>query len=92
MARRRRSTVCIQPNAMDRIQQKLAALRAEADQAIERAEKAERKVKEYEQGILERDQEIALFQHKASSLEERCDRAMQRVGEVEERFRSHHEY
>lgn len=86
-------TICIPaPNAMDRIQQKLAALRAEADQAIERAEKAERKVKEYEQGILERDQEIALLQHKASSLEERCDRAMQRVGEVEERFRSHHEY
>ncbi|KAI6023954.1 hypothetical protein BKA83DRAFT_3517660 [Pisolithus microcarpus] len=71
---------------MDRIQQKLAALRAEADQAIERAEKAEHKVKEYEQGILERDQEIALLQHKASSLEERCDRVTQRVGEVEERI------
>lgn len=73
------------PGAMDRIQQKLATLRAEADQAIGRAEKAERTVKEYEQGILERDQEITSLQHKSSSLEEECDRVTQRLREMQER-------
>ncbi|KAI6164673.1 hypothetical protein EDD17DRAFT_361588 [Pisolithus thermaeus] len=72
-------------SVMDRIQQRLAALRAEADQAIEPAEEAERKVKECEQGILERDQEIASLQHKTLSLEEQCDRVTRRLGEVEER-------
>ncbi|KAI6041224.1 hypothetical protein EDC04DRAFT_2669805 [Pisolithus marmoratus] len=79
---------------MDRVQQKLATLRTDADAAIERAEKAEHTVKEYEQALLERDQEIASLEHRLSSLDKECDRVTQKVLELEERFiRSHfHEY
>lgn len=53
--------------------QKLAALRAEADAALARAEKAEGLIKRYEQTMLGKDQEIASLQRKLSELEQRED-------------------
>jgi Tropomyosin like len=53
----------------DRIREKLNALRVEADAAIERAEKAESRVKELEHNSLKNEQEIASLQHKLSVAE-----------------------
>jgi len=51
----------------------LAALRAEADAASARAEKAEGLIKRYEQIMLEKDQEIASLQRRLSELEQKED-------------------
>jgi len=48
---------------MDRIKERLASLRQEADASVDRAEAAEAKNKKYEQEILTRDQEISSLQH-----------------------------
>lgn len=45
------------------------SLRAEADNAVLRAEEAEAKNKKYEQALLEKDQEITSLQHRLSSLD-----------------------
>ncbi|KAI0305978.1 tropomyosin [Multifurca ochricompacta] len=60
---------------MDKIKEKLAALRAEADVAIERAEKAEAKNKKYEEDLLQKDQEITSLTHKLSVLDSDLDKA-----------------
>src|SRR6267142_113051 len=49
--------------------QKLAALRTEADVAIDRAEAAEAKNKKYEQELLQKDQEITSLNHRLSLLD-----------------------
>lgn len=48
-------------------------MRAEADAALARAEKAEGLIKRYEQIMLGKDQEIASLQRKLSELEQRED-------------------
>lgn len=58
---------------MDKIKERLAALRAEADAASARAEKAEGLIKRYEQIMLEKDQEIASLQRRLSELEQKED-------------------
>ncbi|KAH9821734.1 actin lateral binding protein [Melampsora americana] len=54
---------------MDKIKEKLATLRAEADAAIERAEAAEAKNKKLELETMNKDQELISLQHKVSNLE-----------------------
>ncbi|KAI0285952.1 tropomyosin [Russula aff. rugulosa BPL654] len=49
---------------MEKIREKLAALRAEADASVERAEAAEAKNKELEQALLGKDQEIISLNHR----------------------------
>jgi tropomyosin len=49
--------------------QKLAALRTEADVAIDRAEAAEAKNKKYEQELLQKDQEITSLNHRLTLLD-----------------------
>ncbi|KDQ61671.1 hypothetical protein JAAARDRAFT_31136 [Jaapia argillacea MUCL 33604] len=60
---------------MDKIKEKLAALRAEADAAVTRAEDAEAKNKKYEQLLLEKDQEITSLQHKLSVMDAELEKA-----------------
>jgi len=67
---------------MDKIKEKLAQLRHEADAAIERAETAEAKNKKYEQEVLEKDQEIASLQHKLGLLEGELDKTETKLGEL----------
>ncbi|KAG6828917.1 hypothetical protein H0H92_006303 [Tricholoma furcatifolium] len=50
-------------------------LRAEADNAITRAEEAEAKNKKYEQALLEKDQEITSLQHKLSVMDGELEKA-----------------
>jgi tropomyosin len=57
----------------DSFSKKLAALRAEADTAVERAEAAEDKNKKLEQLLLERDQDITSLNHKLEVLANSLD-------------------
>jgi len=72
---------------MDKIKQKLADLRVEADHAIERAENAEAKNKKYEQAILEKDQEIGLLNRKTQLLEDDLDKSEKNSRETVEKLR-----
>lgn len=54
---------------MEKIKEKLAALRAEADTAVERAEAAEAKNKQLEQLLLGKDQEITSLNHRLNVLD-----------------------
>ncbi|KAJ3548522.1 hypothetical protein NM688_g5290 [Phlebia brevispora] len=54
---------------MEKIKERLTALRVEADNAVTRAEEAEAKNKKLEQQLLEKDQEITSLQHKIGVLE-----------------------
>jgi tropomyosin, fungi type len=63
------------------VKQKLAALRAEADISIERAEAAEAKNKTYEQELLQKDQEITSLTHRLSVLDAELEKAESRVVE-----------
>lgn len=56
-------------------------LRAEADNAVTRAEEAEAKNKKYEQAILEKDQEITSLQHKLSILDAELEKAEAKLAE-----------
>ncbi|KAG8863619.1 hypothetical protein FRC20_010661 [Serendipita sp. 405] len=60
---------------MDRIKDRLASLRVEADTAIERAEKAEAANKKYELEILHKDQEIQSLSHKLQVAEGELEKA-----------------
>lgn len=60
-------------NNLSLFPQKLAALRAEADAAVERAETAETKNKTYEQELLQKDQEITSLQHKIGVLDKELE-------------------
>jgi septal ring factor EnvC (AmiA/AmiB activator) len=62
--------------------QKLAALRTEADNAIDRAEAAEAKNKKLEQELLHKDQEIASLTHKLSVSEAECEKAETKLAEL----------
>ena len=55
--------------------QKMNQLRAEADNAVTRAEEAENKNKKYEQILLEKDQEITSLQHRLHLLDEELEKA-----------------
>jgi len=55
--------------------QRLASLRAEADQAVERAELAEGKCKKLEQEILSKDQDIQSLTHRLTNAEDQLDKA-----------------
>ncbi|EIW79156.1 actin filament-coating protein tropomyosin [Coniophora puteana RWD-64-598 SS2] len=67
---------------MDKIKDKLNSLRAEADNAVARAEEAETKTKKYEQQLLERDQEITSLTHRNAVLEEELEKAEGKVNEL----------
>ena len=54
---------------MDKIKERLSALRGEADAAVERAEAAEAKCKKLELELLAKEQEITSLQHKNTILE-----------------------
>lgn len=54
--------------------QKLEQLRAEADAATERAEAAEAKNKQFEQELLNKEQEITSLAHKVAILEEQNEK------------------
>ncbi|PIL25009.1 hypothetical protein GSI_12897 [Ganoderma sinense ZZ0214-1] len=60
---------------MDRIRERMQALRVEADKAVERAEEAEAKNKKYEHLLLEKEQEITSLQHKISVLDGDLEKA-----------------
>jgi len=62
--------------------QKLAALRAEADTAVERAEGAESKNKKYEQDLLQKDQEITSLQHRIGVLEQELEKIEGKLSET----------
>ncbi len=62
--------------------QRLQALRAEADNAVGRAEEAEAKNKKYEQTLLEKDQEITSLQHKISVLDSDLEKAEQKLADL----------
>jgi len=64
---------------MEKIKEKLNSLRGEADHAIERAEAAEAKNKQYEQQLLEKDQEIVSLQHKLSVMDSDLDKTEQQL-------------
>lgn len=63
------------------ISQKLQNLRAEADNAIVRADEAEAQNKKYEQLLLEKDQEITSLQHKLGVLDGELEKAEGKVTE-----------
>jgi len=54
---------------MDKIKEKLSALRAETDAANERSEEAKGKSKQLEQEAIGKEQEIASLQHRNQLLE-----------------------
>ena len=62
--------------------QKLAALRAEADVAVERAEHAEAQNKKYEQDILQKDQEITSLNHRIGVLDAELEKAEAKLKET----------
>ncbi|GAA98397.1 hypothetical protein E5Q_05083 [Mixia osmundae IAM 14324] len=66
---------------MDKIKEKLASLRAEADANAERAEAAEAKNKTLEQEALQKDQQIASLNHKVQTLEADLDKIEAKVGD-----------
>ncbi|KZV94604.1 hypothetical protein EXIGLDRAFT_505890 [Exidia glandulosa HHB12029] len=66
---------------MDKIRERLAQLRQEADNAVARAEAAEAKNKKYEQDILQKDQEILSLQHKLSILDADLEKAEGKLNE-----------
>ncbi|KAG8903554.1 tropomyosin [Tulasnella sp. 417] len=68
--------------AMDAIRAKLAALRTEADNAVDRAEAAEAKNKKYEQELLVKDQEIASLTHKLGVMEGDLDKAETKLADL----------
>ncbi|KIY66862.1 hypothetical protein CYLTODRAFT_423062 [Cylindrobasidium torrendii FP15055 ss-10] len=65
----------------DKIREKLQNLRAEADNAIQRADEAEAQNKKYEQLLLEKDQEITSLQHKLGVLDGELEKAEGKVTE-----------
>lgn len=67
---------------MDKIRERLAALRVEADNAIERAEMAEAKNKKLEQELLGRDQEITSLQHKLGVTGEQLEKAESKLADL----------
>jgi hypothetical protein len=67
---------------MDKIKEKLNALRTEADAAHERGDVAEAKVKKLEQALLERDNDIQSLTHKLQRVEGELDVAEQNVKET----------
>ena len=62
--------------------QKLAALRQEADNAVERAEHAEGQNKKYEQELLQKDQEITSLNHRIGVLDEELEKAEAKLKET----------
>jgi len=67
---------------MDRIKERLAALRAEADAAVDRAEAAESKNKKYEQELLVKDQEIKSLTHKLGVIEGDLEKAESKLSDL----------
>ncbi|KAG8958008.1 hypothetical protein FRC03_009546 [Tulasnella sp. 419] len=67
---------------MDRIKERLAHLRAEADAAVDRAELAEAKNKKYEQEIIVKDQEIGSLTHKLGLAEAELEKAEEKLREL----------
>ncbi|RDB23365.1 Tropomyosin-2 [Hypsizygus marmoreus] len=59
----------------ERIREKMNQLRVEADNAVTRAEEAEAKNKNYEQLLLEKDQEITSLQHRLGVLDAELEKA-----------------
>ncbi|KAH9443759.1 hypothetical protein MJO28_013973 [Puccinia striiformis f. sp. tritici] len=66
---------------MDKIKEKLATLRAEADAAMERAETAEAKFKKLEMDSMLKDQELVSLQHKVSNLETDLETAEKKISD-----------
>ncbi|KAF5373301.1 hypothetical protein D9615_007482 [Tricholomella constricta] len=65
----------------DKIREKMNQLRREADNAVTRAEEAEKKNKVLEQLLLERDQDITSLSHKLALAEEELEKAEANVAE-----------
>jgi len=65
----------------ERIKEKLASLRSEADNAIARAEEAEAKIKKLEQVLLEKDQEITSYTHRLSVIDADLEKAEAKLAE-----------
>ena len=60
----------------------MQSLRAEADNAVARAEEAEAKNKKYEQVLLEKEQEITSLQHKISVLDADLEKAEGKLSDL----------
>jgi len=69
---------------MDKIRERLAALRAEADAAVDRAEQAEAKNKKYEQELLVKDQEIQSLTHKLNRAEGELEKSEAKITEMKQ--------
>jgi len=67
---------------MEQIRIKLAALRAEADHAVDRAEKAEVKNKSYDQQLMVKDQEISSLTHKLGLVEKELEKTEAKLNEM----------
>ncbi|KAG9119218.1 hypothetical protein FRC07_005844 [Ceratobasidium sp. 392] len=67
---------------MDRIKERLATLRAEADAANDRAEAAEAKNKKLEQELLAKEQEITSLQHKLGLSDGQLEAAEAKLADV----------
>jgi len=65
----------------DKIREKLASLRTEANNAIDRAEQAEAKNKLLDQVLLEKDQEITSLNHRLGVLETDLEKAEAKVAD-----------
>jgi len=68
----------------DRIKEKMNQLRNEADNAVTRAEEAEAKNKKYEQGLLEKEQEITSLTHRLGVLDKELEKAESKLAETKE--------
>ncbi|KAG8745648.1 hypothetical protein FRC10_007345 [Ceratobasidium sp. 414] len=69
---------------MDRIKERMANLRAEADAATERAEQAEAKVKKLEQELLTKEQENTSLGHQKAFLEAENEKLDQKLKEAKD--------
>jgi len=67
---------------MEKIKEKLNALRAEADANVDRAEQAEALNKKFEQEILQKDQEIISLQHKLSVIDAELEKAESKLADA----------
>ncbi|KZT59049.1 hypothetical protein CALCODRAFT_450615, partial [Calocera cornea HHB12733] len=67
---------------MDRIKERLASLRTEADAAAERAEVAEKKNKDLEQTLLQKDHEISSLQHQLGLAQDALEKAEAKLAET----------
>ncbi|KAI0272633.1 hypothetical protein BC834DRAFT_857610 [Gloeopeniophorella convolvens] len=74
------------PHAMEKIKEKLTALRGEADHAHARADELETKNKALEQALLEKENEIKSKDHRLDELESKYEETEAKLRDVTEKY------